>query len=212
MSEPVKRAGKRRYVAPRRQQQAQATRARLLATARRLFAEQGYAATSMAAIARQAGVAVETLYLHFGSKPAMLQAVVASVADDEGLRPFVERVMTKPDPAAKLAHVAALARHIYERSWDVVEILRGAGTADASARSAWLEADARARVMQEPMVASLAAAGALASGLDSKQAADVLWALSGPDVYRLLVVDSGWTPEQYEHWLGRSLRALLLGG
>jgi AcrR family transcriptional regulator len=194
--------------APRRK--AQVTAARLLASARRLFLERGYAATPLTAVAEAAGVSVETLYVRFGSKRGLLAALMGSVGEEGETGALLGGAVDESDPREQLRLTARVARRIYEASWDVVEILRHAGTADSEVASAWHGADERARAAQAPLVRSLAAKGALRPTLSEREAADVLWALSGPDVYRMLAVERAWSGDRYERWLADSLAAVLL--
>src|SRR6266545_1560110 len=106
MTERVK--GKRRYESPRRRAQAAETREQILDAARRLFEQQGYAGTTMAAIAAEAGVALKTVYLAFETKSGVLRALwhLLLRGDEEpvpvGERPLFRAVLEEPDPERKL--------------------------------------------------------------------------------------------------------------
>jgi AcrR family transcriptional regulator len=208
MSDPVKR--RRPYRAPNRERQAEETRRRILDSARRLFGQRGYAATTLAEIARGAGVATPTVYARFGSKLSLMNALVEVATESPSVQEDIAERAVQPDSRGQLRLAARLARQIYARSWDVVEILRAAGTADPYAAAAWHEADQRAREAQAPLIHALRDSGNLRPGLNEKEAADLLWALCGPDVYRLLVIDSSWSGDRYESWLGDTLNDQLL--
>jgi AcrR family transcriptional regulator len=202
---------KRRYHSPTRQQQAQLTRRKLLDAARRLFSARGYAATTLAAIAREAEVSPPTVTAVFGTKARLLNDLVSlMVRGDEEPSPLAERpwwqvMLSEPDPRQQLTLHATNVRHIHERSADVAEIVRGAASADPEIAS-MLRQLAVGRLRDARMVAeSLGEKHALASDVSVDRAADLLWALCSHDLYRMLVVEQHWPPEDYEHWLALSL-------
>ncbi len=202
---------KRRYHSPQRQQQAELTRRKLLDAARHLFATQGYAATTLPAIAREAGVSPPTVTAVFGTKARLLNDLINLMVrgDSESLplaqRPWWQAMLAEPDPRRQLMLHATNVRHIHERSADVAEIVRGAATADPEIAS-MLHQLADGRLTDARMVAqSLAEKQALAAEVTVKRATDVLWALCSHDLYRMLVVEQHWPPEDYERWLASSL-------
>jgi AcrR family transcriptional regulator len=202
---------KRRYHSPTRQQQAQLTRRKLLDAARRLFSARGYAATTLPAIAREAEVSPPTVTAVFGTKARLLNDLVSlMVRGDEEPSPLAERpwwqaMLSEPDPRQQLTLHATNVRHIHERSADVAEIVRGAASADPEIAS-MLRQLAVGRLRDARMVAeSLGEKHALASDVSVDRAADLLWALCSHDLYRMLVVEQHWPPEDYEHWLALSL-------
>jgi len=202
---------KRRYHSPQRQQQAQLTRRKLLDAARRLFSAQGYAATTLPAIAREAGVSPPTVTAVFGTKARLLSDLVSlMVRGDAEPSPLAERpwwqaMLLEPDPQQQLTLHATNVRHIHERSADVAEIVRGAASADPEIAS-MLRQLAVGRLTDARMVAqSLDEKHALAIDVSVERAADLLWALCSHDLYRMLVVEQHWPPEDYEHWLASSL-------
>jgi TetR/AcrR family transcriptional regulator, regulator of autoinduction and epiphytic fitness len=210
-------SAKRRYHSPQRQLQAEFTRGNLLDAARRLFAVNGYAATTLPAIAREAGVSAPTITAIFGTKVALLRALVRLVVggDEEPIllveRPWWHAMLAEPDARRLLAVFAATGRQIHERSADVAEIMQGAATADPEIAAMLRQlAEGRFRDAQT-VAAALAKQGALASEVTVEQAADIIWALGSHDLYRMFVIDRGWLPQQYEQWLAASLIHALLG-
>jgi TetR/AcrR family transcriptional regulator, regulator of autoinduction and epiphytic fitness len=202
---------KRRYHSPQRQQQAQDTRHKLLDAARRLFAAQGYAATTLPAIAREAELSPATVTAVFGTKARLLNdlihLMVRGDAESSPLaqRPWWQAMLSEPDPRRQLTLHATNVWHIHERSADVAEIVRGAATADPEI-AAMLRQLAGARLTDAQMVAqSLDEKQALAADVTVERAADLLWALCSHDLYRMLVVEQHWPPEDYAHWLASSL-------
>ena len=127
---------KRRYHSPQRQLQAELTRRKLLDAARRLFAINGYAATALPAIAREAGVAAPTITAIFGTKAGLLTALVQLVVGGDEApvalveRPWWQAMLAEPDARRQLTLFAANGRQIHERSADIAAIVQGAATAD----------------------------------------------------------------------------------
>jgi AcrR family transcriptional regulator len=209
---------KRSYNSPRRQAQARETRQRILEAAQRLFVSEGYGAATLPAVAREAGVSPATITVAFGTKLALLKALVKSeVRGDEGPAPVAQRswwqeMLAEPDPVRQLALFASIARRIHGRTTDIAEIVRGAAMVDPEL-AAWRRELGESRLQDaREVVESLAHKQALAPGITSDRAVDLLWTLGSSEIYRTLVVDRGWSPEQYEQSLASLLVCSLLGG
>lgn len=198
----------RRYDSPRRRLQTAATRREILEAALRLFERRGYAATSMAAIAADAGVAPKTVYLAFQSKRGLLLALwhLLLRGDEEpvpvGERQWFREVVDEPDPERLLRLNARNSRIVKERAGALLEILRGAAPADVELDALWQRIQTEFYENQRSIVAQLQKNNALRAGLDVDRGADILWTLNHPSVYGLLVGERGWTPDRYEEWLG----------
>ena len=212
-----KAKAKRRYDSPRRREQAAATRRQILDAAQKLFERQGYAATSMAAIAAEAGVALKTLYVVFETKSGLLRALWHLVLrGDEadipvGERPWYREVLEEPDPARQLRLNVRNTTLVRARISSLLEVIRSASAQEADIEALWNRIQTEFYENQRTVLASIDAKKALRPGLDADRAADVLWTLNHPNLYRLLVVDRGWTPEEYEEWLAGLLCRELLG-
>jgi AcrR family transcriptional regulator len=212
----VDRPKPRRYDSPRRSQQAAATRREILEAALRLFAQRGYTRTTMAAIAAEAGVALKTVYLAFQTKRGLLLALWhLRLRGDEapvpvGERPWFREVIDEPDPERLLRLNARNSRVVKERAGPLLEILRHAASADVELAALWKRIQEEFYDNQRSVVERLRANNALRPGLEVGHGADILWALNHPDLYRLLVGDRRWTPEQYEEWLGDAFCLQLL--
>jgi AcrR family transcriptional regulator len=208
---------RRPYDSPRRREQAAATRRDVLATAQRLFEERGYAATSVAAIAAEAGVSVKTVYLAFETKRGILLALwhLLLRGDEEpepvGERPWYRAVMEEADPERQLRLNARNSRVVKERAGALLAVLRDAAPADSELGALWRRIQAEFHDNQRSIVESLSEKGALKPGLAVARAADILWALNHPDLYWLLVGGRGWTAAQYEEWLAEAFCSELLG-
>jgi AcrR family transcriptional regulator len=213
MPDNVKR---RQYESPRRRAQADATRRDLIAAAQRLFERQGYAATTVAAIAAEAGVALKTVYLVFETKSGVLRAVWnALLRGDDADRPVAEQpwyveVLEEADPDRRLLLNARNSAEGKRRIAAIVEVIRSAATADPDIGTLWARIQAEYHANQRAIVERLHERGELAPGLDVDRAADILWTINHPNTWQLLVAERGWTPEEYERWAGETARTQLL--
>lgn len=206
----------RRYDSELRKQQASQTRLRILDAAQELFAERGYAASTVEAIAREAGVAVDTVYAAFGSKRGVLKALldVRVGGDDAPIdlldRPGPQAVRRETDQRRQIAAFAADISAIIERVRPVDDIIRGAAAVDADIAALRTKAQEHRFRNMRRLAAWLAANGSLGDGLTEAEAAAIVWTMTSPEVHRLLRVDRGWTPERYSTWLRDSLTRILL--
>jgi AcrR family transcriptional regulator len=214
MTQPVKET--RRYESPRRRAQAEATRREILEAAERLFAEQGYGATTMAAIAKEANVALKTVYLAFETKSGLLRALwnLRLRGDAEevpvGDRAWYREVLDEPDPVRALRLNARNSRTIKERFGRLHPVVRGAASVDADVDAMLQRIGREFYENQRAVVESLAKKKALRKGLGVDRATDILWTLNHPDTWHHLVFERGWTPDQYEEWFAEaSARELL---
>jgi AcrR family transcriptional regulator len=207
----------RRYDSPRRREQAAATRREILEAAQRLFEEQGYAATTMAAIAGEAGVALKTVYVAFETKSGVLRALwnlrLRGDSDDVpvGQQQWYRDVLAEPDPERQLRLDAHNSRVVKLRIAGLLEVIRSAAPVDPDIAALWKRIGTEFHANQRVIVESVDEKKALAPGLDVERATDILWTLIHPNLWQLLVGERGWTPEQYEQWLGDAICAQLLG-
>jgi AcrR family transcriptional regulator len=206
----------RRYESPVRREQAAATRLRVLEGAERLFERQGYARTTMSAIASESGVSLKTVYLAFETKSGVLRALwhLRLRGDQDevpvGERPWFRAVLDEPDPERKLRLDVHNAKVVRGRIGSLLQILRDAAAADPEIGALWARIQTEFYENQRAVVEDLHARKALRPGLDLARAADILWALNHPDVYRLLVAERGWTPDEHEEWLAELVCSQLL--
>jgi AcrR family transcriptional regulator len=197
----------RPYDSPRRREQAAGTRRLILDEAQRLFERDGYAGTSVAAVAKAAGVALKTVYLTFETKAGLLRAVWhrALRGDLEevpvGEQEWYRQALDEPDPTRRLALTARNSRMVKERSAAIMEVIRAAAPGDPEIGALWERIKTDFRDNQRTIVQSLSRDRALRKGLTVETGADIMWALNQPSLYELLVNDRGWTPERYERWL-----------
>jgi TetR/AcrR family transcriptional regulator, regulator of cefoperazone and chloramphenicol sensitivity len=203
-------AASRRYVSPRRQAQADATRAAIAAAARRLFTERGWAGTRVRDVAREAGVAEPTVYATYGSKAGLAHALVESIgaaADPD--RQAAELADAEGEPARQVAAMVAFDRRLYEDGGEILAVLRDAGRSEPALAAAYRAGRAEADQLRHRVVASWPP-DTLRDGLDERQAVDVYAAVCSVDTYRELTEERGWSPDQVEGWLHRALCRLVL--
>ncbi len=214
MGEPVKK--KRTYRSPRREQQAAETRRAILDGAQRRFERDGFPGTTMDTIASEAAVSLKTVYLAFDTKGRLLRAVWdRALKGDESdepvaVRPWYVEVLEERDPERKLRLLAANACVVKQRIGALLRVIRDAAPSDADGRELWELIQSDFYANQLAIVESLDRTHDLAPHLDARRAADLLWTLNHPDLWLLLVGQRGWTPEQFEAWLGDTACAQLL--
>ncbi len=191
-----------------RQRQAEATRDRIAETARELFGVAGYGSTSIEAIAIAAGVAVRTVYSAFGTKREILALICQRWLDRAQARELAKTVLDEPDPVRRLRGAAHWLRVLYESGFDVVTIFEAATDESPETRQLLRSKLTGRNQAMDAMIASLD--GHLRVPLAEGQS--VYRALGAPGVYRELVVESRWTADDFEDWMGDVLQRHLLGG
>jgi AcrR family transcriptional regulator len=199
---------RRQYRSPLRARRAAETREALLTAAEELFISKGWTATGMRDVAAAAGVATETLYAHFSSKRALLRAVVdvAVVGDSQPVA-----VADRPEFAAmasgrhadRTAAAGRLLAGIYARSAPIAGVIREAAASDD-------EMGDELRATRDRQRRDVTVALELIMGRQpTPSERDGVWALTSPEVYLLLVEESGWTPDQYASWMAETLERVV---
>jgi AcrR family transcriptional regulator len=214
MTEAVK--PRRRYDSTRRQEEARKTRRAILAAARDSFLDVGYAKTTIATVAREASVSVETVYKAFGSKPRLAKAVfdVAIVGDDEPIpmlqREMVTRIEAETDPRRKLLLYGEHLTTAGPRAGELQLVLRDAAATDPAVAKLWDS-------MLEERLAGMSAfarhlfdGGYLRDDITFETARDVLWTYNSVEMYDLLVLKRGWEPDVFGRWIAEAMIAALL--
>jgi len=209
--------GTRSYTSQLRADQAIQTRRRIVDAAAELFAERGYAATTIDAVAAAAGVSRKTVFDSVGGKAQLMKLAYdfAIVGDDQPVplndRPEIADLLAEPDHAKRLAMYAALVVSIDRRISAIWRALEGAAASDPEARRLHTTTiRQRRRVMQEA-AQLFADAGALRSDIDADVAADLMWLYNDPSLYDKLVRQRGWSVAQFQTWLTEALQVQLLG-
>lgn len=213
MADDVK--GRRRYRSPLRAEQADGTRQRVLAAARDLFLARGYAGTTVAAVARAAGVSPDTIYVSLGGKQGLLEGVLSlarSGPEDPAQRDqdHEDEVGALADPHQRLGRLVELSCQTLARTSPVHAVLRGA--ADGHPFAAGLHARMlRVRLQIQTRNLQTYLGTSLRPGLTVKQAAERYSALLSPELYHLLTAEHRWTTRRYASWVTDLLDHDLLG-
>jgi AcrR family transcriptional regulator len=192
-----------------RQRHAELTRRAILDTARRLFTEDGYATTPIRKLAEQAGVAVPTIYATFGSKPGVLMGLL-DLMDTELVEPIAQRLMQADDPGDMLDLMSALERQGREAGADVLRLVMQAAASEPEVARVLEEGFDRHRDGVARVCERLDKGGHLRRGLTLQDATATALALTSMEVYDEVVRHQGWSHDQYQNWLARTLRHALL--
>ncbi|MEW2441616.1 TetR/AcrR family transcriptional regulator [Micromonospora marina] len=208
----------RPYRSAVREESARRTRQAVVRAATDLFVTRGYAATSLADVAAEAGVARPTVFAVFGSKAALLRQVLdeALAGDDEPVpvarRPWFQPVWEATDQGAALDAYAGVCTLIGHRAAGVFETVRRAADEAPEVAELW-ETLLRNRRSGADMVVDrlLTLDGPLRPDAGTGRAADALWFYNDPAHYAALVQRCGWTEESFRRWLAARMRDALLG-
>lgn len=209
----------RRYQSPHRREQAARTRRKIVRAAQRLFLRHGYAGATMAAVAAEAGVVVETVYRSFGSKGALFGAVVESAlaggADRAEVpveqRPAIAAVIAETDAERQITLYAATQPGIHRRAGPLLRAVRDAAALDPEVDAVWRQIEKGRYAGQGRFAELLASRGTLRDGLTRQEATDIIWTLTSLAVHDLLVRERRWSAERYQRWLTGVLTRELLG-
>ncbi len=202
---------RRGYDNSRRVEAAQLTRAKVLAAAREQFLRAGYHATTVAALARTAGVSPQTIYNSFGGKAGVLKAVYDTLlaGDDQPIamndRPELIRVRTREDTAETLRAYAALARTLVERVGPLLGVVLAEGAGSDAELSAFLATIDRERRLGNTGVVQHIHERFGLGGVSIERAVDLVWTLTSPEIADRLIRRCGWTLDAYQQWLGEAL-------
>jgi AcrR family transcriptional regulator len=206
----------RRYNSARRQEQARETRNQIITAARDLFFENGYAGTTIEAIASQAGVAAETIYAGFGSKLALLTTLIdQTIVGDDAPIPLLDRSEIRAiegltDPHEMLRKFAADITRIMQRMGPIFSLLHATAKSDEGIAALLNRLLSQRLQGMYYLVENLQRIGALRPDLHPDQAAETIWLISSAEVYNLYIDHAGKSVEQYQRWLQLTLERLLL--
>jgi AcrR family transcriptional regulator len=199
---------KRPYKASLRREQAQMTRSRILEAARQRLARGTYSSVTMEDIAREAGVSYQTVYSVFGTKLGLAEEIIRVGFHFEAVEELAAQLRESTDPEVWLRGTAQISRRIQETCADLLRFMRESGDPQLLAR---YHQHQELRLTQEGFLpGALERSGRLRAGLSKGEALAVIWAMTGPDVFAMLVFERGMTPSRYEEWLGTALISLLL--
>ena len=207
---------KRRYDSVRRREQARQTREAILDVARRRFVDDGFARTTIVAIASEARVSVDTIYKSFGGKPGLVSAICQQALAGEGPVPAEVRSdamqAAESDPREIIRGWAALTTEVAPRVAPILLLVRAAATADPEMARLQAQLGAQRLERMAHNARNLADTATLHEGVTVKRAAEIMWTYSSPELYELLILTRGWPLEQYGTFIAEAMIAALLDG
>ena len=199
-----------------RADKARATRRRIIDAAGQLFLTHGYAATMLDQVAERAGVAVQTVYFHYGNKRTLLREAldVAAVGDDEPVplldRPWLEELRNETDPTRMIALWVANGRSILQRIGPIMQVVRDAAGTDPDLAAQWAINQQQTLSAHRTLAQLLADRDLLKPGMSLDEARDIIFTLNSIEVYWLLTSTCGWSLPHWEEWTVSTLAAALL--
>lgn len=204
----------RTYDSTGRQAQAQRSRDAVIQAAQRLFLSLGYAPTTIAAIATEAGVSVETIYKTFGGKPGLVRAIHERGLEGRGPTPAYERSdemrSQETDPRTIMRKWGQLTAEVAPLGAPILLLVRSAAATDPEVEALLEESDSARLQRMRHHAGFLAQRGYLKAGISPAQAADVLWTCSSPELYELLVLRRGWSLRRFGRFVGDFMITALL--
>src|SRR5579859_292624 len=206
----------KRYTSQVRDEQARRTRRAIVTAAHDLFLAQGYAATTIDAIAEAAHVSRGTVFNSAGGKAALLKLAMdwAIVGDDEPIaladRPAIKAILAEPDPRKALILWVQTVTDTAARTTPLGEVLIAAADIDPAAAQLLAEGNRNRMLGATVFIRHLASLEGLAAGMTVQRAAELCFALTDGHLYRLLVAQRGWSAADFSRWLSDSLAAAVL--
>ena len=202
---------KRPYNSTARNTQASQTKIRILTSARNLFESEGFEYVTIEKIAQGANVSIPTVYSLFQSKLGVLRALMDDALPPDQFKTLVEESIIEKSPKKRLSISAKIARQMYDAEREQMGIFRGAAVLAPELRELEKEREMRRYNRQEVTIKAMVKECSLVKGLNATKARDILWALTGRDMYRMFVVEQGWSSDEYEKWLTQLLINSLIG-
>ena len=202
-------SSKRVYHSEKRLTQARETRQRILQSSKLLFEKTGFDRVTIEEIASASRVSPQLIYALFKSKLGILRIVMDELFPPEQFETLVECSRTA-SPKKRLRFSATIARKLYDAEKEQMYLFKGASVISPEFRVLIEEREKRRHKRQKETITALHRENALKKGLQPRHALDLLWAFTGRDLYRMLVLDQGWSSTRYEKWLGEHLVQSLL--
>lgn len=205
---------RRRYDSPLRQAQALRTREAVLDAAQRQFVDTGYAVTTIAVIAKAAGVSVDTVYKAFGGKPGLVRAVYERGLKGQGSVPAYQRSddmrVHESDPRAIMRKWGALTTEVSSEVTPIQLLMRSAAATDPAMAALLKDMNDERLKRMRHHARFLANRGYLRDGVSVAQATDVLWTCSSAEIYELLVLERGWSLPRFGRFIAEFMIAALV--
>ena len=196
---------KRVYISKTRKTQAAETRSRILESAKNLFQSEGIDRVTIDKVAEFARVSAPTIYSLFQSKRGILRALMDEALPTDQRLALVEESRLEKSPKRRLEVTAKITRQMYDAEKALMDIFRGASALDPELRELEKEREQRRYDRQEMTIIAMAEEKSFAKRLSPSKARDILWAFTGRDLYRMLVIERKWSSKKYEKWLAQLL-------
>lgn len=214
---PPQKQTKRKYDSSRRKSQALQTHQQILEAADRLFTIHGYSGTSIEAIAQKASVAPETIYATFKNKKTILSMLIKTsiLGDDDNpvpvmLREQIREVAEEKNQKRQIQMFAKRIHLLMSRVAQLLEVMKSASKTEPEIkRLSKKYIDGRFQGMGF-FIDCVMANGTLRNKLDKLTATETVWLLTSAEVYNLLIIERGWSGDEYEVWLSQTLTDFLL--
>ncbi|HCK66411.1 MAG TPA: hypothetical protein DHW49_09100 [Anaerolineae bacterium] len=214
---PPQKQTKRKYDSSRRKAQALETHQQILVSAENLFINKGYSGTSIEAIAQKASVAPETIYATFKNKKTILSKLIKTsiLGDDDNpvpvmLREQIREVAQETNQKRQIQMFAKRIHLLMSHVAQLLEVMKSASKTESEIkRLSKKYIDGRFQGMGF-FIDCVMANGNLRKNLDKLTATETVWLLTSAEVYNLLIVERGWSGEEYETWLSQTLTDFLL--
>ncbi len=202
---------KRSYKSTARDTQAAQTKARILNSAKNLFESEGFEYVTIEKIAQGANVSIPTIYSLFQSKIGVLRALMDDALSKNQFEALVEESIIEKSPKKRLNISAKIARQMYDAERLQMGLFLDVAVLAPELRELEKEREMRRYNRQEVTIKAMVKENSLIDGLSASKARDILWALTGRDMYRMFVIEQGWTSDEYEEWLAQLLISSLIG-
>lgn len=201
---------KRPYKSEARNTQAAQTRARILISAKNLFESEGFEYVTIEKIAQASNVSIPTVYSLFQSKRGVLRALMDEALSSDQFNALVEKSLNEKSPEERLGISAKIARQLYDAERAQMNIFQGAAVLAPEFKEFEKEREMRRYNRQEVTIKAMIKEKSLKKDISEVKARDILWALTGRDLYRMFVLEQRWTSDEYEKWLTQLLISTLV--
>jgi AcrR family transcriptional regulator len=200
---------KRSYNSQNRLAQAQKTKNNILTSAKELFHSKGFEAVTIEEIATKAGISAPTVYALFQSKSGVLKALVDTALPSKDYESIIQKLESEKSMLRRLELTATLSRQLYDAEKLQLGLFQDLSILNPELKKLEIEREKRRYKRQDESFKRFKNKSLL-SGLNEAKARDVLWAFTGRDMYRMLVIERGWSSDEYEKWLAHTLVQILI--